>query len=165
MRENTLCIVISQSGETADTLAAMREAKRRGARTMGLVNVVGSTIARESDGGIYLHAGPEIGVASTKAFTSQVVALALFTLKLARLRGMPEERGREIARALAELPRQIQSILDRAQEIEDIAEEFKRAQQLPVPGAGLQLSRRRSRGRSSSRRSATSTPRAIPRRR
>ena len=75
----TLCIVISQSGETADTLAAMREAKRRGARTLGLVNVVGSTIAREDDGGIYLHAGPEIGVASTKAFTSQVVALALFT--------------------------------------------------------------------------------------
>ena len=73
---NTLVIVISQSGETADTLAAMREAKRRGARTLGIVNVVGSTIAREDDGGIYIHAGPEIGVASTKAFTSQVVALA-----------------------------------------------------------------------------------------
>src|SRR5687768_9350324 len=68
VNERTLCIVISQSGETADTLAAMREAKRRGARTLGLVNVVGSTIAREADGGIYLHAGPEIGVASTKAF-------------------------------------------------------------------------------------------------
>ncbi len=136
VRPNTLCLVISQSGETADTLAAMREAKRRGARTMGLVNVVGSTIARESDGGIYLHAGPEIGVASTKAFTSQVVALALFTLKLARLHGMEQEQGREIAKALADLPAQIQNILDRAHEIEEIAEEFKRASNFLYLGRG-----------------------------
>jgi glucosamine--fructose-6-phosphate aminotransferase (isomerizing) len=132
----TLCIVISQSGETADTLAAMREAKRRGARTLGLVNVVGSTIAREDDGGIYLHAGPEIGVASTKAFTSQVVALALFTLKLARLRNLSVERGREIAQALADLPEKIQSILDRAEEIEALAEEFKRASNFLYLGRG-----------------------------
>lgn len=132
----TLCIVISQSGETADTLAAMREAKRRGARTLGLVNVVGSTIAREDDGGIYLHAGPEIGVASTKAFTSQVVALALFTLKLARLRDLSVERGRTIAQALAKLPEQIQSILDRAEEIELLAEEFKRASNFLYLGRG-----------------------------
>src|SRR5574338_284789 len=85
MTNRTLCIVISQSGETADTLAAMREAKRRVARTLGIVNVVGSTIARESDGGVYIHAGPEIGGASTKAFTSQVAALTLFTLYLGRL--------------------------------------------------------------------------------
>ncbi len=136
VRPNSLCIVISQSGETADTLAAMREAKRRGARTMGLVNVVGSTIARESDGGIYLHAGPEIGVASTKAFTSQVVALVLFTLKMARLRDMSVEKGREIAQALAALPAQVQSILDRAQEIENIAEEFKRASNFLYLGRG-----------------------------
>jgi glutamine---fructose-6-phosphate transaminase (isomerizing) len=136
VRPNTLCLVISQSGETADTLAAMREAKLRGARTMGLVNVVGSTIARESDGGIYLHAGPEIGVASTKAFTSQVVALALFALKLARLHGMEQEQGREIARALAALPAQIQDILDRANEIEEIAEEFKRASNFLYLGRG-----------------------------
>ena len=84
----TLVIGISQSGETADTLAAIREAKRRGGRTIGLVNVVGSTIAREVDGGIYLHAGPEIGVASTKAFTSQVAALSLITLRIARLRNL-----------------------------------------------------------------------------
>ena len=71
-------LVISQSGETADTLAAMREAQRKGARSLGVVNVVGSTIARESNGGVYIHAGPEIGVASTKAFTSQVTVLALF---------------------------------------------------------------------------------------
>ena len=132
----TLCIVISQSGETADTLAAMREAKRRGARTLGIVNVVGSTIAREDDGGIYLHAGPEIGVASTKAFTSQVVALALFTLKLARLKNLSVARGREIAQALADLPAQIQSILDRAPEIEGLAEEFKRASNVLYLGRG-----------------------------
>ena len=132
----TLCIVISQSGETADTLAAMREAKRRGARTLGLVNVVGSTIAREDDGGIYLHAGPEIGVASTKAFSSQVVALALFTLKLARLRNLSVARGREIAQALARLPEQIQSILDRAEEVEALAEEFKRATNFLYLGRG-----------------------------
>ncbi len=132
----TLCIVISQSGETADTLAAMREAKRRGARTLGLVNVVGSTIAREDDGGIYLHAGPEIGVASTKAFSSQVVALALFTLKLARLRNVSVAQGRAIAQAMAKLPEQIQSILDRADEIEALAEEFKRATNFLYLGRG-----------------------------
>jgi glucosamine--fructose-6-phosphate aminotransferase (isomerizing) len=132
----TLCIVISQSGETADTLAAMREATRRGARTLGLVNVVGSTIAREDDGGIYLHAGPEIGVASTKAFTSQVVALALFTLKLARLRDLSVARGREIAQALADLPGQVQQILDRAAEVEELAEEFKRAANFLYLGRG-----------------------------
>ncbi len=125
--ERTLCIVMSQSGETADTLAAMREAKRRGARTLGLVNVVGSTIAREDDGGVYLHAGPEIGVASTKAFTSQVVALALFTLKLARKRDLSVVRGREIAQALAALPAQIQAVLDTAPAVELIAEKFKNA--------------------------------------
>jgi glucosamine--fructose-6-phosphate aminotransferase (isomerizing) len=134
--ERTLCIVMSQSGETADTLAAMREAKRRGARTLGLVNVVGSTIAREDDGGVYLHAGPEIGVASTKAFTSQVVALALFTLKLARKRELSVVRGREIAQALHALPAQIQEVLDRAPEVEDIAERFKDATNFLYLGRG-----------------------------
>jgi glucosamine--fructose-6-phosphate aminotransferase (isomerizing) len=132
----TLCIVISQSGETADTLAAMREAKRRGAKTLGLVNVVGSTIAREDDGGVYLHAGPEIGVASTKAFTSQVIALALLTLKLARRRSMSVVQGREIAQAMIELPNQIQQILDRAHEIERIAERFKDATNFLYLGRG-----------------------------
>lgn len=132
----TLCIVISQSGETADTLAAMREAKRRGARTLGLVNVVGSTIAREDDGGIYLHAGPEIGVASTKAFTSQVVALALFALKLGRKRTLSVMRGREVARALADLPAHIQTILDRAPEIERIAEVYKDVKNFLYLGRG-----------------------------
>ncbi|HEX6536936.1 MAG TPA: glutamine--fructose-6-phosphate transaminase (isomerizing) [Gemmatimonadaceae bacterium] len=132
----TLCIVISQSGETADTLAAMREAQRRGARALGIVNVVGSTIARESDGGIYIHAGPEIGVASTKAFTSQVTALALFTLRLARLRGLMEEDGKRIARALQALPGQIREVLDRAEAIETIAEEFRDARNFLYLGRG-----------------------------
>jgi glutamine---fructose-6-phosphate transaminase (isomerizing) len=134
--EKTLCIVISQSGETADTLAAMREAKARGARTYGIVNVVGSTIARESDGGIYVHAGPEIGVASTKAFTSQVIALLLFTLKLARLRNLSMVDGREIIEEMQALPAKIQSILDRAGEVEIIAEEFKNAQNFLYLGRG-----------------------------
>ncbi|MFI5233391.1 MAG: glutamine--fructose-6-phosphate transaminase (isomerizing) [Gemmatimonadales bacterium] len=134
--DRTLCIVMSQSGETADTLAAMREAKRRGARTLGLVNVVGSTIAREDDGGVYLHAGPEIGVASTKAFTSQVVALALFTLKLARKRDLSVVRGREIAQALHALPAQIQEVLDRAPAVEEIAERFKDATNFLYLGRG-----------------------------
>ena len=132
----TLCIVISQSGETADTLAAMREAKARGARTLGLVNVVGSTIAREDDGGIYLHAGPEIGVASTKAFTSQVVALALFALKLARKRNLSVTRGREVTQALDLLPRQIQGILDQAPAIEAIAEAYRDAHNFLYLGRG-----------------------------
>ncbi len=170
VNNRTLCIVISQSGETADTLAAMREAKNRGARTYGVVNVVGSTIARETDGGIYVHAGPEIGVASTKAFTSQVVALALFTLKLGRLKEVSVVRGREIIDALHALPAQVKQILDRAEEIEALAEEFKRAQNFLYLGrrtsctlVAATASRRPSKARSSSRRSATSTPRVIRR--
>ena len=136
VNERTLCIVISQSGETADTLAAMREAKRRGARTLGLVNVVGSTIAREDDGGVYLHAGPEIGVASTKAFTSQVIALALFTLKVARKRDLSVVRGREIAQALDALPALIEAALTSAAAVERIAEEFKDATNFLYLGRG-----------------------------
>jgi glucosamine--fructose-6-phosphate aminotransferase (isomerizing) len=132
----TLCIVISQSGETADTLAAMREAKARGAKTIGIVNVVGSTIAREDSGGIYVHAGPEIGVASTKAFTSQLMALTLLTLKLARLRDMSVTRGMEIAAAIEALPGHVQAILDRAPEIEHIADQFKNAQNFLYLGRG-----------------------------
>ena len=134
--DRSLCVVVSQSGETADTLAAMREAKRRGAKTLGLVNVVGSTIAREDDGGIYLHAGPEIGVASTKAFTSQVIALALLTLKLARLRSMSVVQGREVAEAMLKLPQQIQTILASAPAIEAIAERFKDATNFLYLGRG-----------------------------
>jgi glucosamine--fructose-6-phosphate aminotransferase (isomerizing) len=134
--EKTLCIVISQSGETADTLAAMREAQRRGARALGIVNVVGSTIARESDGGIYIHAGPEIGVASTKAFSSQVTALAMFALKLARLRGLTELEGKRIVEAMEKLPGQISEILETAPAIEEIAEQFKHVTNFLYLGRG-----------------------------
>jgi len=132
----TLVMVISQSGETADTLAAMREAKRRGAFTLGIVNVVGSTIAREDDGGVYIHAGPEIGVASTKAFTSQVIALALFALKMGRKKHVSVTQGREVAEALVKLPDQIKEILDRAEEIEALAEQFKSAHNFLYLGRG-----------------------------
>ena len=136
INDRTLCIVISQSGETADTLAAMREAQQRGARAIGIVNVVGSTIARESDGGVYIHAGPEIGVASTKAFTSQVMALALFTLKLGRLRSLSVVQGRNVVQAMQALPQQIQQILDGAPTIERIADEFKDATNFLYLGRG-----------------------------
>src|SRR3989442_9869278 len=99
----TVTIAISQSGETADTLEALRAAKATGSKVLGLVNVVGSTIAREAQGGIYLHAGPEIGVASTKAFTSQVVALVMLGLYLGRQRGLEQEQGQESVCRLAQL--------------------------------------------------------------
>ena len=135
--ERTLVIAISQSGETADTLAAVREAKLRGARTIGLVNVVGSTIAREVDGGIYLHAGPEVGVASTKAFTSQVAALALVSLRIARLRHLSILQGRDFIEHLHALPGKIQHILDRSSEMEALAERFVRASNALYLGRGV----------------------------
>jgi glucosamine--fructose-6-phosphate aminotransferase (isomerizing) len=135
--EGTLVIAISQSGETADTLAAIREAKRRGARTLGLVNVVGSSIAREVDGGLYLRAGPEVGVASTKAFTSQVVVLALVALRLGRLRNLSILQGREFIRAMQALPAQIRTILEQAPEIEALAERFKDAGNALFLGRGV----------------------------
>jgi glucosamine--fructose-6-phosphate aminotransferase (isomerizing) len=134
--EHTLVIVISQSGETADTLAALREAKRRGARTLGIVNVVGSSIAREVDGGVFLHAGPEIGVASTKAFTSQIAALALFTLHLGRLRSLSILQGREIVRALRKLPEQLEAVLAKRPAIEELAERYTRASNVLYLGRG-----------------------------
>jgi glucosamine--fructose-6-phosphate aminotransferase (isomerizing) len=135
--QRTLVIVISQSGETADTLAALREAKRRGARTLGIVNVVGSTIAREVDGGIYLHAGPEIGVASTKAFTAQIVALALITLYFGRRRALSILQGREIVQALQRLPEQVETVLKRAAEVEALAERYMRATNVLYLGRGV----------------------------
>ncbi|HZM15326.1 MAG TPA: glutamine--fructose-6-phosphate transaminase (isomerizing) [Candidatus Krumholzibacteria bacterium] len=125
VEEGTITFVISQSGETIDTLAAMREAKRKGARTLGIVNVVGSTIARESDGGVYIHAGPEIGVASTKAFTSQATVLAIITLLLGRLRNMSRQEGRRLIAALEELPGQIEQILAQDAAIEEIARVYQ----------------------------------------
>ncbi len=120
-----LIIVISQSGETADTLAALREAKSKGLKVLGITNVVGSTIARESDGGVYIHAGPEIGVASTKAFTSQVTVLILLTLLLARRRDMNTEEARVCVEQLHEIPSMIAKLLDSSAHIRSIAETYK----------------------------------------
>ncbi len=135
--DDTLVIAISQSGETADTLAALLEAKQRGARSIGLVNVVGSTIAREVDGGLYLRCGPEIGVASTKAFTSQVVALAMITLRFARLKQMSLLDGRRWVAALARLPGQIEEILSRADEVKELADQFADATNALYLGRGV----------------------------
>ena len=135
--ENTICIAISQSGETTDTQAAMREAKKHGATVLGIVNVVGSTIARESDGGVYIHAGPEIGVASTKAFTSQVMVLNLIALLLARMRNMSLEHGRMIAQHIHKIPDQVERILGMEEQIKEIADEFHRSDNFLYLGRGI----------------------------
>jgi glucosamine--fructose-6-phosphate aminotransferase (isomerizing) len=125
---NTLVLTITQSGETADTLASLRETKRRGHKVLAICNVVGSTIAREADGGIYLHAGPEIGVASTKAFTSQVTVLTLLALLMGRIRQLSLNRGREIIEALEAIPKQIESILAQSPAIEKLAKKYANAE-------------------------------------
>jgi glucosamine--fructose-6-phosphate aminotransferase (isomerizing) len=123
----TLLLVITQSGETLDTLAGLRETRRRGHKALGICNVVGSTIAREADGGIYLHAGPEIGVASTKAFTSQVTVLTLFALFMGRLRMLSNTEGTQILRALEAIPDQIQKVLNQNEHIRKIALKYQNA--------------------------------------
>jgi len=125
--KNTLLLVITQSGETLDTLAGLRETRRRGHKVLGLCNVVGSTIARESDGGIYLHAGPEIGVASTKAFTSQVTALTLFALFMGRIRMLSAIHGLQLLRALEAIPDQLQRVLEANDRIRQIALKYQDA--------------------------------------
>jgi glucosamine--fructose-6-phosphate aminotransferase (isomerizing) len=135
--KNDTVIFISQSGETADTLAALKEAKRKGALTVGIVNVVGSSIARASDTGVYIHAGPEIGVASTKAFTSQVMTLALITLLLARMKNMSLEEGKEIIHAIQELPAKVQEILNHNSFIEKVSGKLVDAKNFLYLGRGL----------------------------
>ncbi|MDE2752834.1 MAG: glutamine--fructose-6-phosphate transaminase (isomerizing), partial [Gemmatimonadota bacterium] len=135
----TLVMGISQSGETADTLAALREARRRGCRIMGIVNVVGSSIALETDFGVYLHAGPEIGVASTKAFSSQVVALALVTLYLARRRNMSLPEGRRLVRALRALPDQVEEVLEADDRVAELARKYGDAPNFLYLGRGYQF--------------------------
>ncbi|MGK2848635.1 MAG: glutamine--fructose-6-phosphate transaminase (isomerizing) [Minisyncoccota bacterium] len=122
--KHTAVIAISQSGETADTLAAIREAKAQGVLTLGIVNVVDSTIARETDAGVYCHAGPEISVASTKAFTSQLAILTLLTLYLGRKRDMSLETGKRIARALQRIPHSMAEILKHSKAMEKIAKKY-----------------------------------------
>lgn len=120
----TLVIAISQSGETADTVAAVRELKAKGSKILSLCNVHGSTLAREADGCLFLKAGPEIGVCSTKAFTSQLVVLSLFTLLMARMRHMSKQDGQSFLHALKKLPNQVQEVLNRASHIEKIAKAY-----------------------------------------
>jgi len=127
LEKSTVLLVLSQSGETADTVAALREAKRRGHRALAVVNVVGSTIARESDGGIYMHAGPEIGVASTKAFVSTLTILALLAVHLGRLRNLSARRALEILHALEAVPKQIEAILARDSALKTIAKKYAKA--------------------------------------
>ncbi len=122
--EHTIVLAVTQSGETADTLEAIREGKRKGALTLGIVNTVGSTIARETDAGIYNHAGPEIGVASTKAFISQLTALSLLTLFLGRQRDMSSSTGKMIAEEIKMLPQKIKEILEKKGEIQEIAKKY-----------------------------------------
>ena len=125
--EHTILLAISQSGETADTLEAIREAKRKGALTLGIVNTVGSTIARETDAGIYNHAGPEMGVASTKAFVSQLAALSLLTLFLGRQRQMSLSTGKRIAEEIKLLPEKIKQITNKKGEIQKVAQKYSEA--------------------------------------
>lgn len=123
----TLVLTISQSGETADTLAALKEAQHKGATVLGICNAVGSSIARHSNGGVYLHAGPEIGVASTKAFTSQVTVLAMIALLLGRQRHISFENGMNIAKAISEVPSLVEATLKLSDQIAEIAKHFTSA--------------------------------------
>jgi len=139
VNERTLTLVISQSGETADTLAALRESHERGGKVVAICNVVESSIARESDGVIYTHAGPEIGVASTKAFTTQLVALFLFALHLGRVRTMlSSEQLREQIQALLTLPRKLEQALELDEQIESVARQFMHASDFLYLGRGNQ---------------------------
>ena len=136
--EETLTLVISQSGETADTIAALREAKERGAKVLAVCNVQGSMIMREADGTILTHAGPEIGVASTKAFTAQMIALYLFGLYLGQLRGtLTQDEARHHAQQLAELPVKLEHLLNESDSIEELAKEFFRSTDFLYLGRGI----------------------------
>lgn len=135
--EDTLVFVISQSGETADTLAALREAQAKGAKVMGITNTVGSTIARESDGGSYIHCGSEIGVASTKAFTSQVTVLTLLAILLGRMHHASPSKGLRYINELYKIPKKIESILAQSDKIEKIAETIKDSTNALYLGRGV----------------------------
>ena len=133
----TLFFVISQSGETADTLYAMKELQRKGARVLGVCNVVGATIARNSHGGVYIHAGPEIAVASTKAFTSTLLVFSLFTLLMARIRDLSVEAGMAFIDGIEALPSQAEEILARKEELRKLAYKYRWAQNVLYLGRGI----------------------------
>jgi len=136
IRRDTLVLVISQSGETADTLMALREAKRRGHKALAIVNVVGSTIAREADGGIYMHAGPEIGVASTKAFISTLAILTLLAVDLGRMRMLSAGQAQKTLKGLEALPGQIETLLAQSDGIKQIALKYASAEDFFFLGRG-----------------------------
>jgi glucosamine--fructose-6-phosphate aminotransferase (isomerizing) len=136
LRDGDVVLVISQSGETADTLAAVREAQSKGIPCFGICNVVGSTIARETDAGVYLHAGPEIGVASTKAFTGQVTVLAMIALKLAEGRTLSTAELAHNIRALSEVPNKVRQVLDMDDEIREMASVYRYASNFLYMGRG-----------------------------
>jgi glucosamine--fructose-6-phosphate aminotransferase (isomerizing) len=127
IENNTLVFGITQSGETADTLAALRETKRKGHRTLAICNVVASSIAQAADGGVYLHAGPEIGVASTKAYTSQCCVLAMLALYFGRMRHMSYESGKRVIEGLQQLPVAVQQALTCDTQVRDVAQKYQHA--------------------------------------
>ncbi len=138
VEQDTLYFAVTQSGETADTLYAMRELKRKGARVLGICNVVGSTIARESDGGVYTHAGPEIAVASTKAFTSQLAVFYSFALLMARMRDMSVSAGARYVKGLQAVPELVRGVLKQRDLIQTIAKKYSRARDFLFLGRGLE---------------------------
>ena len=135
--KHTLVFAISQSGETADTLAALREAKRKGAFVRGVVNVIGSTIARETDGGTYIHAGPEISVASTKVFTNMVAILTLYALQFGRLKRVTPATGKRLLTALLEIPEKMNTILAQKECINDMAKKYSSYEHMFFLGRGI----------------------------
>jgi len=135
---DTITLVISQSGETADTIAAQREAKSRGSKTLAICNVVGSMITREAAGTIYTHAGPEIGVASTKAFTGQLTALYIFAMYLSQVRGvMTPEQARAVVQELTRIPGKLEHILIHDEACEELAKRYQRVQDFLFLGRGI----------------------------
>jgi len=135
--KNSALLAVTQSGETADTLASVRKGKELGLLTLGMVNVVGSTIARETDAGIYNHAGPEVSIASTKAFISQAVAFALITLLIGRERGLTQEKGIEIANALVSLPEYVRQVLKNHEKIKAVAEKYAHVRDMMYIGRNM----------------------------
>jgi glucosamine--fructose-6-phosphate aminotransferase (isomerizing) len=135
---DTLYFAVTQSGETADTLYAMRELKRKGAKVLGICNVVGSTIARESDGGVYTHAGPEIAVASTKAFTSQLAVFYVFALFMARMRDMSVSAGNKFVKGLQAVPEQVRQVLSQRDHIQAVSKKYYRARDFLFLGRGIE---------------------------
>lgn len=137
INENTLVFAVSQSGETADTLAGMREAKRKGAFVRGIVNVIGSTIARENGGGSYIHAGPELSVASTKAYTNMISIILLYALQFGRLNRVSVATGKRILNALLEIPEKMEQIFETKEKIKEIAEKYKDNENFFFLGRGV----------------------------